>query len=123
MAINFDRDPELDYPPEEVNPDYREVRQRRERKEAAGQIMAEPAADLHDVVAGSTIRGNRVLAEQSYTVPDGKTEAERIAIERGTKPGPVGRVFGYALGTVVAGGVLILVTILLAKAIAWAWGL
>ena len=88
--------------------------QRRLRAEHAGEIMAEPLP--------LNKSSSRVLAQQIYSVP-GKTEEERVAIERGTKPGPVGRWFGYVVGTVVAGGVVTLVAILIGKAIVWAWNL
>ena len=77
----------------------------RERREHAGEIMAEPLP--------LNKSSSRVLAQQFYSVPDGKAP----------KPGPVGRWFGYVLGTVVAGGVVTLVAILIGKAIVWAWNL
>jgi hypothetical protein len=79
--------------------------QRRLRAEHAGEIMAEPLP--------LNKSSSRVLAQQFYSVPDGKAP----------KPGPVGRWFGYVLGTVVAGGVVTLVAILIGKAIVWAWNL
>lgn len=84
---------------------------RRERKRAAGEVMNEPAADLHDIVAGTALRGPRL------------SEEERVRIEKGSKPGPVSRVIGYALGTIIGGGSVTIVGILVVKAIVWAWAL
>jgi hypothetical protein len=88
------------------------ARLRRERAEQAGRVMAEPAA-----------KSSRAVKNVNRTILDGRTEEERLAIELGAKPGPIGRWFGYVLGAVLSGGVVALVTILLIKAIIWAWSL
>lgn len=86
-----------------VNADYREVR--RKRKEEYGRTMSEAEA----------------IAEQANAIRSGwLTEEDRLRIERGTKPGIISRLTGYALGGILAGGSVTLLFILMIKAILWA---
>lgn len=79
------------------------LRERRERSRHAGEVMAEPIP-------------TRVLAEQSYTVPNGSKEAPPQLTA-------FGRWFGRALGGVLAVGSLLILAILMVKGIIWAWSL
>lgn len=116
MSTNFDRDPELNFP--ESDEDTRRLR--RERAIAAGHAMAGEPLDIR----AGTLIPKRVLAEQGYTAPEGRlTESERRAIERGSKPGPISRWAGYAIGSIIAVGGVAIVGILVIKGIIWAWSL
>jgi hypothetical protein len=94
------------------------ARTRRQRAESAGHAMMGKPLDIQ----AGTVLGHDIGQQQPYVAPH-LTEEQRVKIERGAKPSLVSRLFGIALGLVVAGGTLTLVVILFIKAIVWAWSL
>lgn len=105
----------------------RSARLRRERKEQAGHAMAGKPLDIR---AGTPIPAMSAAGTQmEVRIPVGEHRSftnnegtfKIIAVPGAPKPGKVSRWAGYAIGSIIAAGGVLIVGILVVKAIVWAW--